>query len=758
MSKVKKAERHSQWFLISGFFFLVIIFFGRFLTSDVILVGSDHSPDVFFSKVPLTKLKTYFHPPNWSSRLGGTAVSDRRIGERYFPLYFLRYLIPFYKALGWSYILIAIGAGVFMFLYLRAIGIRRNIAFLVGVCYMFAPTFMTFTFAGHYAKMEVIALTPLFFLAVEKGVETGRSRYFLLSAGTLALEIYTNHIQMAYFSAWGVVAYFIFKLWQIYRREGKLKVLFRRSAFALSFVLGIGIGAMNLFPPYFHTKTVSKRALIGRTYEYASSWSLHPEEMASLLVPEFGGYLDTYWGRNYFKLNSEYMGLLPLWLGLLGLIVCWRDPKTKFFFGLFLVTMAYALGPHTPVHRLFYHLVPGVKSLRAPGMIAFLGLFSCCVLAAMGLEDLRKVRKNVLLCLWAISAGTGFLLLVAPGTVTSLWRALLYPDIPSQKLEVLRRSLPHIRIGGLWAMLLSSGLFYVLYLWWKGRLKENLALALIVPIVLADTWRVDKRFLNYQEAYRYRIMYRAKQKLAEFFKGHPGRYRVLPISRQSRFSIPGVDIATGFDDFMNRWYYVIIRPENLRYKPIINLLNIRYIVTESPIEGLSPVYSYGGYYVYENPDACPFFYLAKRYVVIDDEKEILEFLRKKGNCRTVVLDKPPHVPADSLGGGDWSKDKVIEEGYDPEKGYIKLKTYSQGWRFLVVSENYHPNWKAYVDGEQVPVFRADYAWKGIFVLPGVHDIEFIYSSEALTWRLISLLSVIGFGGSFIFLFLKRKGV
>lgn len=149
--------------------------------------------------------------------------------------------------------------------------------------------------------------------------------------------------------------------------------------------------------------------------------------------------------------------------------------------------------------------------------------------------------------------------------------------------------------------------------------------------------------------------------------------------------------------------------------------------------------------MYENPDACPFYYLAKRYIVIKDEKEVLEFLRKKGNCETAVLEKTPDIPADSLGGGDPSKDKVMEEGYDPWKGYIKLRTYSEGWRFLVVSENYHPNWRAYIDEKQVPVFRADYVWKGILVGPGQHKVELRYSSPAAgTSRTVSLASLITF--------------
>ena len=51
-----------------------------------------------------------------------------------------------------------------------------------------------------------------------------------------------------------------------------------------------------------YTRAESKRAtgdeVGGKTAEEqlasAQSWSLHPEEVASLVVPEFGGYDDTY--------------------------------------------------------------------------------------------------------------------------------------------------------------------------------------------------------------------------------------------------------------------------------------------------------------------------------------------------------------------------------------------------------------------------------------------------------------------------------
>ena len=51
-----------------------------------------------------------------------------------------------------------------------------------------------------------------------------------------------------------------------------------------------------------------------------------PEEAASLVVPEFSGINENYWGRNSFKLNSEYPGLSILFLGLFGLCAFRRKP------------------------------------------------------------------------------------------------------------------------------------------------------------------------------------------------------------------------------------------------------------------------------------------------------------------------------------------------------------------------------------------------------------------------------------------------
>ncbi len=48
--------------------------------------------------------------------------------------------------------------------------------------------------------------------------------------------------------------------------------------------------------------------------------------------------------------------------------------------------------------------------------------------------------------------------------------------------------------------------------------------------------------------------------------------------------------------------------------------------------------------------------------------------------------------------------------------------------FLVYNDSYHPRWKAYVDAARVPVQRANYAFKGINVPAGAHDVSFVYQA------------------------------
>jgi uncharacterized membrane protein YfhO len=45
---------------------------------------------------------------------------------------------------------------------------------------------------------------------------------------------------------------------------------------------------------------------------------------------------------------------------------------------------------------------------------------------------------------------------------------------------------------------------------------------------------------------------------------------------------------------------------------------------------------------------------------------------------------------------------------------------------LVLSDTYFPGWKAFVDGKETKIYRADYAFRAIPLKAGTHRVEFIY--------------------------------
>ncbi|NVM02952.1 MAG: hypothetical protein HWN67_11485, partial [Candidatus Helarchaeota archaeon] len=170
-----------------------------------------------------------------------------------------------------------------------------------------------------------MAILPLIFLNIEKGMREGKFRYFLYLGGCIALAVGTAHLQFVYFSILGSIFYFIFKLILGIKNKERFNLIFRKLIFyGFAMIMGLGLSARCWLPQYIHASDISKRSYTvvegkkeeGVGIQYGSSWSLHPEEVFSFLLPEFVNYdvkeKRFYWGRNPFKVNSEYFGSIIL--------------------------------------------------------------------------------------------------------------------------------------------------------------------------------------------------------------------------------------------------------------------------------------------------------------------------------------------------------------------------------------------------------------------------------------------------------------
>ncbi|UCC72699.1 MAG: hypothetical protein JSV86_20470 [Gemmatimonadota bacterium] len=776
-----------RWAPYAVFGVLSVFLFREFIVSRGLLFGTDVAALGYYARYWYAEMVRAGTFPLWNPYLfSGLPFVDAMHGDIFYPTTVLKFVMPVHRAMGWKIVLHVFVAGLVTYGWLRHLKVGRAIAIWGAVAYMLAPVMVSLVYPGHDGKLFVTALAPLALWTTDWAITRGGAWRFATLALVVALLIFTAHMQLAYFLTWGMVALVVFRLVQA-RRSGQtaVRVAGRFGAFALSGIVGaLAIGAVQLWAPAGYLRTYSQRvakttgAEEARGYAYSTSWSLHLEEAFSLIVPEFvganvvtdEGRVDTYWGRNPFKLNHEYAGLIPLLLLPLAFVVRHRRGEAWLFTGIAVVSLVYALGATTPLFRLFYWLVPGVRQFRAPSSIMFLFAVAVVTAAALGLEgavqrgsdkDWAHRVRRFSLYLWIV---TGVLLLLAvlgaTGALTDLWVSILYRDIEPVKAAALQANLLSIETG-LWLAALFAGLTAGAWqLWTRGTLPEAAFVGALVVLSVLDLTRVDSKFLRVIEP---SLLY-PKDDTTEFLLrqqqwGRP--FRVLQLGDapygMNHFAFHGLEQAWGHHGNELGRYLDLTQGRQLYSVRVLRLLNVRFVVGPSSAAspGLPEAHRGRVSNVYELPGAYPRAYLVSDFEVVPDSLALERLLAPEFNPRlTVVLERAPdaELGSDATGSVDWVERAVNSQ---------TLRVETDEPALLVISDNFYPAWKAWVDGVGTPVLRANYTMRAIEVPSGSHEVRFEYHSRLLKaafWTtLVSTLLVVGLIGLNLFLHWRAQG-
>ena len=469
-----------QWWLPGALFLLAtVVLFGEFIFSDRMLHGDDILALGYMARDFFAERLSAGDLPLWAPRLLGGVPTLESISaaDGVYPTSLLYFVMDSYRAVGWRMVLHVLAAGFFMYGWSRSLGLSRAAATIGGLGWLMAPVMVTLVLPGNDGKLMVAALTPLVFWATESVLRSPSGRTIAGMAGAVAVVSLVTQFQTAYFLFGSAGAYAIFRGVQMWRASdsesraaGARRALLPFGVFLGASLLGGGIAAFQVLPAATYVGEFSRRTAttVEATPEekiaYSSSWSFHPEETVSLVVPEFVGNSNadaewargTYWGRNAIKLNHEYLGVSVVVLALFGLLGRRRRGLRWFMAGMSGVWLLYALGTHTPVWRIFYEIVPGMSLFRVPAICLFLVSFAVTTLFAMGVDDLvreapgrdpflRTRRGQVLLGF----AGLLLLgaLLQASGSLTDIWTNTIYSDIGQRQLAALATATPFITRG-----------------------------------------------------------------------------------------------------------------------------------------------------------------------------------------------------------------------------------------------------------------------------------------------------------------------
>ena len=740
--------------------------YAEFVFSDDMLYGTDMIPMGYMMRQVVAEYwKSHGTLPLWDRYIiGGIPVVDAMHGDLFYPTTLFYLIMPLHRALGAKVVLHIWLAGLTMFFLLRTLGLRRHSAVLGGIAYMAAPYIVSLTYAGHDAKIFVTALFPLSVALLERFLWRTEFRYAVLLGASVGLLFLTSHPQMAYFACWGLLIYFLFNIPRLLR-AGRLP---RGVALlAMSVVLALGLASIQFLPTYFYTTNFSPRTG-GVTFEYAASWSLHPEEIVSLAYPAFGGYdapdINTYWGRNPFKLNCESPGPLMLLLAVGGILLLYRRRELWPWIFLFVFCPLYALGAHTPVFRLIFYAVPGAKFLRAVSVIMF--MFSCSV-AVLGAHffdsfldaEAGQRKKNIVWALFALAGLGALLMTIFREGFFNFWVRHLYSDLAGEKL-ITFKNVARTWDWGAVLLLVFAGL--ALYAMTGPYVKKHrgwLVTVLVVVGVLVTSLPHSTAFVSVIGMEDWARL----DPMVEKMRTDGSRFRVFPnvgstFYDRNYLPIFGLETVNGFYDNRIARFELLAGKggSNIQYPNIMNMLNVKYLVLKGrySLPAFVMEMEAGDLGLYRNTQVLPRAFLVHEAVVAESDTVALEILKDPefDPSRTIILHEGQGLALTEPGGAE----EVQIAVHEPNKVVVRVKAVAPGYLFF--GENYLPYWKASIAGTEVPLLRCNISMRAVYVEPGEHMIEMKYCSPWYRLGKILFLGACVFIGASLYVGsrLKRK--
>ena len=149
--------------------------------------------------------------------------------------------------------------------------------------------------------------------------------------------------------------------------------------------------------------------------------------------------------------------------------------------------------------------------------------------------------------------------------------------------------------------------------------------------------------------------------------------------------------------------------------------------------------------IFEREGYFPRAFIAHKGIVVSDEEKLLMVLDRLGDQLRYVAVLNHTVPSSinlelrDAPPIDNSSAQIIN--YTPNEVVIKTSLGHPG--FLILGDAYHPDWKAYVDGNPTPVYQTDYLLRSVFLPAGEHKVKFIFVPMWFYWGgLVSLLASI----------------
>ena len=618
------------------------------------------------------------------------------------------------------------------------------------------------------ASFEVFVWTPVALLGAEMAIR-GRD-----NLGRLFGWIVAGFALSQVFAAWlGQGAYYLLIALgsYVFYRTVLVPVVRRQRAFerlrnlalhgGAIIVIGFGLAAAGVLPRLDY---VSRSNLAGGEYSGQNAWAA-----------QIGGATpDMVFERFLNPDFTSYPGAIIVCLALIAPCVARRWYALPFLAGFGIVALVLATPWDTPLHLAMYAALPRFEVLHQhwPERISMVALLVLPLLAGATVDRISRGRlehrrSRVMLTIGVVAA----LLLLS-------WQA-------DSRLEAA---------GWIAA---AAGLTGVLMLL-SGHAIRVAVPALLLLLVMSDLvlgfqglsstapyggfHRVDLDSHYAPDGAAAFLDERADDGLGRYFGFDPSLWAISQGQRvlyrydfaeheanellvNNLATLHGLDDIQGYDPVQpSRFtkYLIALNGHVQEYhdanvhggglsSPLLDMLNVRYIVIpatpspERPVlyaleDRLPTVYRDEQVQVLANPEAFPRSWIVHNARQVQTGEALPLLVNGEVDPRRTVLIEGPLPPLSAP--LDPAAEHVYLTQVEPE--YLRMETSSTAPGLLVLSEPYDPDWRAYIDGEQVPLYAANHLLRAVPLPVGEHVVEMRYEPQPMRiGAAISFVTIFG---------------
>jgi hypothetical protein len=715
--------------------------------------------------------------PLWNPYLhGGLPFLADISNTAFYPSNLLYLVLPSVFAFNLDLVLHVVLASMTAYALGRVLRLGRPASFVVAMVYAYGG--YSLSLANLFVRLLALPYLPLLVLAWHLYLSRQKRRYFVLAVVAGVLQVMAGAPELV------LLTHLLLLVWTFAAGPFQQAPGRRVVTLVLLGLLIVGISAVQLVPM---AELVSQSSRgVGMSYDQWSHWSLNPKRLPELLFPGILGPIDTfseedYWGRRL--VDGEFPYILSLYFGLLTLTLALfaagsregdaLSRRLRFaLWAVFILSLVLSLGRWLPLFELAYRAVPPLRLVRHPIKFLNLGLLPLALLAGEGCRRLLEPgNRSSLRRQAAIFGGmavavalAGSVLLAAPDWVVR--SAAAYFEVGGDSGAITRAVGPSLLHGA--AVVALAGLVLLARhlrpgSWQPVALVAVVALDLLIagrpvnPAAPTEVLTAKPEAIGLVEAagsggrlYRHP---NPPTELAEptsndLFWRYKWHLEVLGFYTAAAWRIP-VIFHSDFHGLAPRRMVelteVVRALPAARRRPFLSAGGVSTVVTDEELTGLElvgliPNPSTTLFRIYHDPASAGQLELVTTWMVIPEGEDARPAMSGSGfdPRRHAVIEGIEASSEVSECAGDLVT-RWLEK--TPTRWRLELDNSCDG--YLVLTEPFYPGWHIELDGEEVPIRRANHAFSAVRLPAGEHTLVRTYRPfSVLLGAWISLASLL----------------